>query len=75
MSIKLLIPLIGLCLSFSASSAGLGYNPFQKPSSPTSAGGPSQKTPPPAAPAQNTQTSKPAAPIPAPVSKPEKQSK
>jgi hypothetical protein len=75
MYIRVLITLFGLCLSFSASSAGLGFNPFQKPSSPTSPGGANQKLPPVTAPAQNIQPSKPVAPVLAPAVKPEKQTK
>jgi|APCry1669193181_1035450.scaffolds.fasta_scaffold33234_3 hypothetical protein len=72
---KLLISLFALSLSFSASSAGLGFNPFEKPVSPTSPGGTNQKSAPIAAPTPPSQPSKPAAPALAPTPKPEKQSK
>jgi hypothetical protein len=72
---KLLTTLFGLCLSFTASSAGLGFNPFQKPVSPTSPGGTNQKPPPVTAPPSNIQPNKPPAPVLAPTAKPEKQSK
>ncbi|MBU3617437.1 hypothetical protein [Polynucleobacter sp. JS-Polo-80-F4] len=75
MYIKLLISLLGLALSFTASGAGLGFNPFQKPTSPTSPGGTSQKPPPVTAPVPTSQPSKSTAPVLAPASKPEKQSK
>jgi hypothetical protein len=70
---RLLTTLFVPCLSFSAFSAGLGFNPFQKPASPTSPGGANQKLPPVTAPAQNIQPSKPVAPVLAPAVKPEKQ--
>jgi hypothetical protein len=75
MSSKLLFSLFGLCLSFSASSAGLGFNPFQKPLSPTSPGGTNQKPAPVSVPAPNVQPSKPIAPVATPAPKPENQSK
>ena len=74
MYFRLLISLIGLCLSFTASSAGLGFDPFQKPISPTSPGGLNQKPAPVSAPAPNHQPSKQPAPVLAPTAKPEKQS-
>jgi hypothetical protein len=75
MSRNILVSLFGLLLSLTASGAGLGFNPFQKPVSPTSPGGTNQKPPPVSAPAPNTQPSKPAAPASAPVPKTENQSK
>jgi hypothetical protein len=75
MSKKLLLPLIGLALSFSASGAGLGFNPFQKSSSPTSPTVSPQKLPPVTVPSPNTQPSKPTAPISVPAVKPDAQSK
>ena len=75
MTHKLLISLFALSLSFSASSAGLGFNPFQKPVSPTSPGGTNQKSAPVNAPAPTSQPSKPVAPTLAPAPKPEKQTK
>jgi hypothetical protein len=72
---KLLISLLALGLSFSASSAGLGFNPFQKPISPTSPGSTNQKSAPVTVPTPTSQPSKPAAPALAPTPKPEKQSK
>jgi len=75
MYVRLIATLFVLCLPFSAFSAGLGFNPFQKPSSPTSPGGANQKLPPVTAPAQNIQPSKPVSPVLAPAVKPEKQTK
>ena len=75
MFIKLLITLFGLGLSFAASSAGLGFNPFQKSLSPTSPGSPTQKPSPVIQPSPSTQPSKPPAPVLIPTAKPENQSK
>ena len=75
MTSKLLASLIGLLLSFAAFGAGLGFNPFQKPVSPTSPGGGNQKSPPVTVPAPSAQPSKPSAPTTAPGTKLEKQSK
>jgi hypothetical protein len=72
---RLLFSLFALGLSFSASSAGLGFNPFQKPASPTSPGGTNQKSPPVTVPTPTSQPNKPAVPALAPTPKPEKQSK
>ena len=72
---KLLISLFVLGLSFSASSAGLGFNPFQKPVSPTSPGGTNQKSAPVTVPTPTSQPGKPATLSLAPAPKPEKQSK
>ena len=75
MYIKLLITLFGLGLSFTASSAGLGFNPLQKSLSPTSPSGAAQKTSPVTQPSPNTQPNKPPAPVLVPTAKPENQSK
>lgn len=72
---KLIASLIGFSLSFAAFGAGLGFNPFQKPVSPTSPGGGNQKSPPVTSPAPSTLPSKPSAPTSAPSAKLEKQAK
>lgn len=73
---KFLIFSMGISLCFAASAAGLGYDPFRKPS-PTSPGSTTIKPSPVTAPAPTptAQPAKPASPTLPPTAKPEQQTK